>query len=126
MLQRMRTEGHAGLLVDTREQVLDFFFRSRSGEGPSSHMGQHLCAAVAVRYPATANSLVHFPQLWPNPIDDEPHCCGLMGGVTIACIMPRIIHSSDTRCAECVCVCVYEAMSETDISKRAYQDESAT
>ena len=46
MLQRMRTEGHAGLLVDTREQVLDSLFRRGAGKRPPSHMRQHLRAAI--------------------------------------------------------------------------------
>ena len=49
VLQRMLTEGHAGLLVDTGQQVLDSLFRSRAGKGPSSHMGQHFSAAIIVR-----------------------------------------------------------------------------
>ena len=44
----MRTEGHAGLLVDTREQVLDPFIRRGARKRPSSHMGQHLRAAIVV------------------------------------------------------------------------------
>ena len=48
VLQRIRTEGHGGLLVDAREQVLDSFFRCRSGKRPSSHMGKHLRAAIIV------------------------------------------------------------------------------
>ena len=61
VLQRMLPEGHAGLLVDTGQQVLESFFRSQAGKWPSSHMGQHLCAAVVARYTAIANSLVQFP-----------------------------------------------------------------
>ena len=49
VLQRMRAKGHAGLFVDTGQQVLDSFLSSRAGKWPSSHMGQHLCAAIVVR-----------------------------------------------------------------------------
>ena len=61
MLQRVLTENHAGLLVDTNEQMLDSLFRNLAGKGPSSPIRQHFSAAIIVRYPAVANSSVHFP-----------------------------------------------------------------
>ena len=58
VLQRVLTEGHAGLLGDTGQQVLDSLCLRRAGKWPSSHMGQHLRRFVVVRYSHPTKSLL--------------------------------------------------------------------